>query len=100
MHDDPNPRRQLAPHEKDDQDQEGIMALVISEHPIQLTVSELVRQMVPPDADWIESDDIERGVRDLVGIGLLHRNGDTIRPTRAALRFNHLFFDRDDVKED
>ncbi|HEX3562467.1 MAG TPA: hypothetical protein VHU24_06485 [Solirubrobacterales bacterium] len=100
MHDDDNPRRQLAPHERDDRDQEAIMALVISEHPIQLTVSELVCQMVPPDADWIESNDIERGVRDLIGIGLLHRSGDTIRPTRAALRFNHLFFDRDDAKDD
>lgn len=100
MHDDDKPRRVLAPHEKDDRDQEGIMGLVISEHPIQLTVSELVRQMVPPGADWIESDDIERGVRELVGMGLLHRNGDTIRPTRAALRFNHLFFDRDEAKNE
>ena len=71
------------------------MALVIAEHPTQLTVSELLRQMVPSEAPFIESDGIERGVRDLVGIGLLHRDGDTIRPTRAALRFNHLFFDRD-----
>jgi hypothetical protein len=100
MHDDDNPRRQLAPHERDDRDQEAIMALVISEHPIQLTVSELVCQMVPPGAKFIESDDIERGVRELVGIGLLHRSGDTIRPTRAALRFNHLFFDRDAAKDD
>ena len=68
MHDDDNPRRQLAPHEKDDRDQEAIMALVISEHPIQLTLSELVRQMVPPGAKFIESDDIERGVRELVGV--------------------------------
>jgi hypothetical protein len=98
MHDDDNPGRVLAPHEKDDRDQEAIVALVISEHPIQLTVPELVRQMVPPDAEWIESEDIERGVRDLVGIGLLHRSGDTIRPTRAALRFNYLFFDREPAK--
>jgi hypothetical protein len=95
MHDDDNPRRELAPHEEDDRDQEAIMALVIAEHPIQLTVSELVRQMVPNEAPFNESDRIERGVRDLVGIGLMHRSGDTIRPTRAALRFNHLFFDRD-----
>ena len=70
MHDDDSPRRVLAPHEKDDRDQEGILGLVIAEHPIQLTVPELVRQMVPPGADWIESDDIERGVRELIGLGL------------------------------
>ena len=96
MHDsDDSERRVLAPHEVDDRDQAAIMILVIAEHPIQLTVSELIRQMVPKDAPFIESDDIERGVRQLVGVGLLHRSGDTIRPTRAALRFNYLFFDRD-----
>ena len=93
MHEDDSPRRMLAPHEKDDRDQQGIMALVIAEHPIQLTIAELVRQMVLPDAKFIEHDDIERGVRELIGMGLLHRNGDTVRPTRAALRFNHLFLD-------
>jgi len=95
MQDDDIPRRALAPHEEDDRDQEGIMALVIAEHPIQLTLSELARQMVGVEAAFGESDRIERGVRELVGTGLLHRCGDTIRPSRAALRFNHLFFDRD-----
>lgn len=95
MPDDDIPRRVLAPHEKDDRDQQAIMSLVISEHPIQLTMPELVRQMVAPDARFIETDAIDRGVRDLVGIGLLHRSGDTIRPTRAALRFDHLLFNGD-----
>jgi hypothetical protein len=100
MHDDDIPRRTLAPHEEDDRDQEAILALVIAEHPIQLTFSELARQMVGVEKAFRESDRIERGVRDLVGIGLLHRSGDTIRPTRAALRFNHLFFDQDAAKDD
>ncbi len=96
MHDsDDSERRVLTPAEEDDRDQEGILAQMIAEHPNQLTISELIREMVPSGAPFIESDRIERGVRDLVGVGLLHRNGDIIRPTRAALRFNHLFFDRD-----
>ncbi|HVQ59474.1 MAG TPA: hypothetical protein VMS60_11275 [Solirubrobacterales bacterium] len=98
MHDDDNSRRTPAPHEEDERDQEGIMGLALAEHPIQLTVSEVIREMAPADAAFGDADRIERGIRDLVGIGLLHRNGDTIRPTRAALRLNHLFFDRDSAK--
>jgi hypothetical protein len=93
MHDDDSPRHQPAHRDKDDRDQEAIMWLLISEHPTQLTVAEIVRLMVPPDAGFIESDDIERGVRELVGMGLLHRNGDTIRPTRATLQLHHLLFE-------
>lgn len=94
MQDDDNPGRELAPHEEDDRDQAGIMALVIAEHPTQLTVSELIRQMVPREAASIESDRVERGVRDLVG-----GSGCCIAvvtpSARLARRFNHLFFDRD-----
>jgi hypothetical protein len=95
MHDDDKPRRVLTNAEIDDRDQEAILAHLIAEHPDQLTIDELAREMRPPEDDASLSDWLERGVRDLIGIGLLHRNGDTIRPTRAALRFNHLFFDRD-----
>lgn len=97
MHDsDDKERRVLAPHEEDDRDQVAILAHVLAEHPDQLTMTELAREMKRPDeAEAPPPDWLERGVRDLVGIGLLHRSGDTIRPTRAALRFNYLFFDRD-----
>jgi len=100
MHDDDNPRRTLANHEEDDRDQEAILAHLIAEHPDQLTIEELAREMRRKDDHAPIPDWLHRGVRDLVGIGLLHRSGDTIRPTRAALRFNYLFFDRDSAKED
>jgi hypothetical protein len=95
MHDsDDSQRRVLTTAEEDDRDQEAILAHLLAEHPDQLTITELAREMRPdepvsPPPDWLQ-----RGLRDLVGIGLLHRSGETIRPTRAALRFNHLFFDR------
>lgn len=97
MHDsDDSERRVLAPHEVDDRDQEAILAHLIAEHPEQLTITELTREMKRPDEEEAPTPDwIHRGVRDLVALGLLHRCGDTIRPTRAALRFNYLFFDRD-----
>lgn len=98
MHDDDIPRRELTTAEADDRDQEGILAHLIAEHPDQLTITELAREMRRKEDQAPVPDWLERGVRDLIGIGLLHQDGDTIRPTRAALRFNHLFFDRDNAR--
>lgn len=97
MHDsDDKERRVLTPAEENDRDEEAILAHVLAEHPDQLTMAELAREMKrPDDAEASPPDWLERGVRDLVGLGLLHHSGDAIRPTRAAVRFNHLFFDRD-----
>lgn len=100
MHDDDKPRRVLTSAEEDDRDQEAILGHLIAEHPDQLTMEELAREMRrkedhAPIPDWLD-----RGVRDLVGIGLLHRCGETIRPTRAALRSHYLFFDRDTARSD
>jgi DNA-binding IclR family transcriptional regulator len=100
MHDDDNPRRELTTAEADDRDQEGILAHLIAEHPDQLTITELAREMRQKKDTALIPDWLERGVRDLIALGLLHRSGDTIRPTRAALRFNHLFFDRDEAKNE
>lgn len=94
MHDDDNPRRWVTNSEQDDRDQEAVLALVIEEHPTQLTFAELALMMVGPNPDHEGADAIERGVRDLVGTGLLHRSGDTIRPTVAALRFHDLLIER------
>lgn len=97
MHDsDDSERRVLTPAEENDRDEEGILAHVLAEHPVQLTMTELAREMKRPgEVEAPPPDWLKRGVRDLVALGLLHRSGDTIRPTRAALRFNYLFFDRD-----
>ncbi len=97
MHDsDDSERRVLSPAEEDDRDEEAILAHVIAEYPDQLTMTELAREMKRPDeAEAPPPDWVHRGVRDLVALGLLHHKADTIRPTRAALRFNYLFFDRD-----
>ncbi|HET8565883.1 MAG TPA: hypothetical protein VFL77_05365 [Solirubrobacterales bacterium] len=95
MHDDDNPRRSLTTHAEDDRDQTAILGVVLEEHPIQLTVAELALQMVGGNPAWADSDAVERGVRELVGMGLLHLSGDTIRPTRSALRFHVLMLDGD-----
>lgn len=96
MHDpdDKAPRAQTTAAD-DERDQRAVLALLIAEHPTQLTVAELLREMAPDKADFMETDRIKRAVRDLGGVGLVHREGDTVRPTRAALRLDRLFFDND-----
>jgi len=94
MHDDDNPRRLLLNHEEDDRTEAAIMGLILEEHPTHLTLAELTLKMVGPNADFHEADGIKRGVRDLVGTGLLHQGEDLIRPTFAALRFHDLLINR------
>lgn len=59
-------------------------------HPARLTVAELVREIGDEQPGFAERDAIERAVRDLGGVGLLHRRDDFVLPTRAALRFSEL----------
>lgn len=93
MHDtDDSERRVRTPAEEDDQVEHAVLAHILALHPTQLTLAELVREMAPGEADFSRTDAIERAVRELSGVGLLHRQGETIRPTRAALRFDQLFF--------
>ena len=67
-----------------------VLRQLLDLHPVQLTVAELVRELCGEGAIFAERDAIERAVRDLGGVGLLHDKGDFVLPTRAALRFNEL----------
>jgi hypothetical protein len=58
-------------------------------HPTQLSLAELLRELAVGD-DFSERDAIERAVQELIAAGLLHRNGELLLPTRAALRFDEL----------
>ncbi len=91
MHDnDDSQPRILTTAEQDDRDQNAVMVHVLAEYPDQLTVSELISELVQGKADFQQADRFKRAVGELVGVGLLHREQDTIRPTRAALRFDRL----------
>jgi hypothetical protein len=59
-------------------------------HPSQPTAGELLRELGGDRPDFAERDAIERAVRDLVAIGLLHRRDELLMPTRAALRLSEL----------
>ena len=68
----------------------AVLQHVLALYPIQVTLSELVRDVGGESAGFEQRDAIERAVRDLTGAGLLHRHDSFVLPSRAAIRFNEL----------
>jgi hypothetical protein len=75
---------------QDLRDQGRVLDEVLALHPEALTLDEVVREVTRASAEFDERDRVERAVRDLAGGGLLHRNGDLVLPTRAAVLFHAL----------
>ncbi len=71
----------------------AILALLLEEHPIQLTMDELVLVLSADPRRLNPEDDAQRAVRELVGAGLLRRCECFLSPTRAALYFDGLGVD-------
>lgn len=79
------------PHVTDhDQVQQAALAILLDAHPAQLSVDELARELTDRPDEFGPRDAIENAVRDLVGAGLVHRQGAFVFPTRAAVRFDEL----------
>lgn len=74
----------------DDQDQARVLRQVLYLHPESLTLAEPTGELIAASTDFQEQDRIERAVRDLIAVGLLHRVGDLVLPTRAAAYFHAL----------
>jgi hypothetical protein len=86
--------------------QRAVLVGLIDLHPVQLTVSELIREIAVDPEDFGTRDGIERAVLDLEGMGLLHRHDflnreeSIVVPTRAALHVYALLEDDEpDVRE-
>ena len=70
--------------------QSAVLSVLVVEHPVQLTTSELTRQLVDDPDDFVQRDAVRRAVHDLAGVGLLHRQGIVVVPSRAALYYERL----------
>jgi hypothetical protein len=68
----------------------AVLALLLDEHPSRLTMGELILVLCADPDRGDPQDAGRRAVSELVGAGLVHRDGDFIAPTRAALYFHRL----------
>jgi hypothetical protein len=67
-----------------------VLALLLEEHPFQLTIPEMSLALNADPGGFSSDDAVERAVRELVGAGLLYCHGRFALPTRAALYFARL----------
>jgi hypothetical protein len=79
-----------SPAEEDAKSQGTVLALILTEYRGPIAIAEIVRELSSGSEDFAARDAAERAVRDLVGVGLLHRQGIFVLPTRAALRFEQI----------
>jgi hypothetical protein len=68
----------------------GVLSHVLILHPERLSADELRREMLAGTQDFSQIDAHDRAVRDLIAVGLLRRDGDSVVATRAALYFDAL----------
>jgi hypothetical protein len=68
----------------------AVLSLVLVLHPEHLSVDELRREMLAGRQGFVQVDAHDRAVRDLIACGLLRHDGDSVLPTRAAIRFDAL----------
>lgn len=79
-------QHQITPGD-DDRRAQGLVFLYVTEiYPGLAQYGDMVRELTSGSEDYKERDRIERAVTELIGVGLLHRHGDLIIPTRACLR--------------
>jgi hypothetical protein len=85
----PEPHRQVydpkAPTADDENVQSTILQHLIDLYPAQLTITEVVRELTVASTDFSVVDQVERAICKLIRAGLIHRHGDFLFPTRAAV---------------
>jgi hypothetical protein len=75
---------------QDVHDRARVLREVLLLYPETLTLDELVRELTIDSVEFEERDRIHRAVRDLIAGGLIHRVGDLVLPTKAAVNFHEL----------
>ncbi len=79
-----------SPAGEDRRTESAVLALLLDEHPSRLTMDELILVLCADPDRGDPQDAGRRAVAELVGAGLVHRDGNFLAPTRAALYFHRL----------
>ena len=77
-------------NEEDAKIEAAVLRQLIVLHPIQLTLDEVVREVAGEDEGFATRDTVERALHELGAAGLVHRSGEVMMPSRAALRCEEL----------
>lgn len=94
----PTPARGTPAH-RDRKLQRAVLDSVVGYHPVQLTVSELIREIATEPLTFGARDGVRRAAFDLAGLGVLHRHDflnredSLVIPTRATLHVYALLED-------
>ncbi|MBS1861212.1 MAG: hypothetical protein JSS68_05805 [Actinobacteria bacterium] len=70
---------------EDHRTERAVLSRVVDLHPTHLTLEELLLDQGAEDQGSLR-EGLERAIRDLTAAGLLRLDGESILPTRAALR--------------
>jgi hypothetical protein len=74
-----------APFEEDDVYEQSVLRHVLYWQPTVLRLCDLTREVRPERGDSDPGDAVERAVRELLKVGLLHKQGECVLPTPAAV---------------
>lgn len=74
-----------APFEEDAVYEQAVLSHVLISQPTILRMSDLLREVRPEIGEADPVDAVERAVRELVKVNLLHRHGDCVLPTSTAV---------------
>jgi hypothetical protein len=71
------------PEQEDLLVQSGVLTLILSEYPTVLTLGDVIKEVGAQSGEIATTE----AVRELTALGLFHREGSLVLPTRAALHF-------------
>jgi hypothetical protein len=79
--------------DEDAREERRVLREVLTVYPESLRLEELIRELTVGSSAFSDQDAIERAVRDLIAVGLIHQVGDLVLPTRPAVIFYALIQD-------
>lgn len=65
--------------------EQAVLRHILDWQPTILRLEDLIRAVSPDPRDFAHRDGVERAVRDLAKVGLLHRQGECVLPTPATV---------------
>lgn len=76
----------IAPPSDTDVTASAVLEILLDDYPAQFHVEEVIREVATDSTGFGDRDEVANAIRDLARAGLLHRRGDFVFATRAAMR--------------